>query len=415
MGIWILGIYNFVSQLPNFLFLNYLVTFMFKNPFLIFFILLSIEIAVLSAAAHPRTKRYFRFLPAVFWIYFLPMLISSAGWIDSKSPLYGLVTTYGLPASLFLLLLGVDLPAIARLGRTAVLMFLFGSAGIMLGTTLSFLIFRPFVGDVFWAGFGALSASWTGGSANMIAVKEALGTPDDVFLPMVVVDTIVPYIWMGLLVTASTGQVAFDRWLRADRGVIDDIRQRMSNVGQKQIATLNVKNIVLLAGFAFVVSAALQRVAQVLPTAEGIISSFAWTIILVSTAGLAGSLTPLRRCEAMGSTKIGYYLLYFVLTTIGARASLSHLGASAILIAAGVVIILVHAAVLLIAARALKAPLMLAATASQANVGGVASAPVVAEISQPGLASIGLLMAILGNIIGTYLGIVVGQICRWLT
>ena len=159
----------------------------------------------------------------------------------------------------------------------------------------------------------------------------------------------------------------------------------------------------------------MQRVAQVLPAVEGVISSFAWTIILVSTLGLAGSLTPLRRCEALGSTRIGYYLLYFVLTTIGAKASVSHLGASAVLIAAGVVIILVHAAVLLIAARLLKAPMMLIATASQANVGGVASAPVVAEIYQPGLASIGLLMAILGNIIGTYLGIVVGQICRWMT
>lgn len=388
---------------------------MIHHPFFIFLILLSIEIAVLSAAGHPRTKKYFGFLPGVFWIYFLPMLISSAGLIDAKSPLYGLATTYGLPASLFLLLLGVDLKSIARLGRTAVLLFLAGSFGIMLGTTLSFAIFRPFVGDIFWMGFGALSASWTGGSANMVAVKEALGTPDDVFLPMVVVDTIVPYIWMGLLVSASSGQATFDRWLRADRGVIDDIRKRMAGIGTAGTVKLYGRNIVLLVGFACVVSLGMQRVAQVLPAAEGIISSFAWTIILVSTLGLLGSLTPLRRCEDLGSTKIGYFLLFFVLTTIGAKASIAHLGASAVLIAAGVVIILVHAAVLLIAARLLKAPMMLVATASQANVGGVASAPVVAEIYQPGLASIGLLMAILGNIIGTYLGIVVGQICRWMT
>lgn len=388
---------------------------MINDPFLIFLILLSIEIAVLSAAGHPRTKKYFGFLPAVFWIYFLPMCVSSLGLIDAKSPLYGLVTTYGLPASLFLLLLGVDLKAIARLGRTAVLMFLAGSFGIMLGTTLSFALFKGVVGAQFWSGFAALSGSWTGGSANMVAVKEALGTPDDVFLPMVVVDTIVPYIWMGLLVSASSGQATFDRWLRADRGVIEDIRKRMVGVGTANVGTLHTTSLLVLSGFAFVVSIAVQRLAQVLPTAEGIISSFAWAIILVSTLGLAGSLTPLRRCEALGSTRIGYYLLYFVLTTIGAKASVSHLGASAILIAAGVVIVLVHAAVLLIAARLLKAPMMLVATASQANIGGVASAPVVAEIYQPGLASIGLLMAILGNIIGTYLGIIVGQICRWIT
>ena len=155
--------------------------------------------------------------------------------------------------------------------------------------------------------------------------------------------------------------------------------------------------------------------AKFLPVVKNIISLSAWTIIVVTTLGILFSFTPARRLEKFGSNKIGYFLLYFVLTTIGAKASVSHLGASAILIAAGVVIILVHAAVLLIAARLLKAPAMLVAAASQANVGGVASAPVVAEIYQPGLASIGLLMAILGNIIGTYLGIVVGQICRWMT
>lgn len=388
---------------------------MIEHPVLIVLILLIIEVIVLTAAGHPRTQKYFHFLPGVFWIYFLPMLISSAGLIDNKSPLYGLVTTYGLPASLFLLLLGVDLKGIARLGRTAVLMFLAGSFGIMLGTALSFALFRSIVGEEFWSGFGALSGSWTGGSANMVAVKEALGTPDDIFLPMVVVDTVVPYVWMGLLVAASTWQGAFDRWNRSDRSVLDRLQQRMREAQEKARVTLNLKNVFIIALLAAVVSGAMQLFSSALPAVAGVVTKFTWTIILVSVAGLAASLTPLRRCEAMGSTKIGYYLLYFVLTTIGAKASIAHLQASLLLIVCGVVIILVHAVILLAAARWLRAPLMLAATASQANVGGVASAPVVAEIYQPGLGSIGLLMAILGNIIGTYLGIATGQICRWMT
>src|SRR3989338_479761 len=233
---------------------------MIQHPFLIFLILLAIEAAILSAAAHPRPKKNFGFLPAVFWIYFLPMCVSSLWIIDDQSPLYGLVTTYGLPASLFLLLLGVDLPVIVRLGRTAVLTFLAGSLGIMLGAALSFALFKEVVGADFWSGFGALSGSWTRGSANMVAVKEALGTPDDVFLPMVVVDTIVPYVWMGLLVTVSTRQAVFDRWLRADRGVIDHIRRRMAGVGPARAVTLNAKNIILLSGLAFAASSGLQWV-----------------------------------------------------------------------------------------------------------------------------------------------------------
>jgi uncharacterized membrane protein len=117
--------------------------------------------------------------------------------------------------------------------------------------------------------------------------------------------------------------------------------------------------------------------------------------------------------EQAGASKIGYYILYFVLTAIGAKASIANINAAFILIAAGFVIIAVHAFFLLAGARLLRAPLFLVAAASQANVGGVASAPVVAAVYEPGLASVGLLLAILGNIVGTYLGILCGQCCRF--
>jgi uncharacterized membrane protein len=159
------------------------------------------------------------------------------------------------------------------------------------------------------------------------------------------------------------------------------------------------------------VSFGILTVGRSLPTMGGMFSPFTWAIILASLLGLAGSLTPLRKLEQAGSNKIGYFLLYFVLTTIGARASLEHLGNSGILILAGFGIVAIHAAVLIVAARLLKAPMFLAAVASQANIGGTASAPIVAEIYRPGLAAVGLLMAVLGSVVGTYLGLLVGKIC----
>ena len=149
-----------------------------------------------------------------------------------------------------------------------------------------------------------------------------------------------------------------------------------------------------------------------LPAIKDIVSPFTWTIILVSLGGLALSYTPARRLEQCGSNKIGYFCLYFVLTTIGAKANLSQLGQAFVLMGAGVLVILIHAIFLFLACRIWKAPLCLAAAASQANLGGVASAPVVAEVYRKGLAPLGLLLAIFGNIIGTYIGIAVGQICR---
>ncbi|MBF0569455.1 MAG: DUF819 family protein [Candidatus Omnitrophica bacterium] len=385
---------------------------MIQSPLLIVLVLVLIEALVLSAARSKRLEKCFDFLPPVFWIYFLPMIVSTTGLIDAKAPVLGAITTYILPMSLALLLITVDVKAIVRLGGPALIMFFVGSAGIIVGAAVSFVLFKGLVGGQFWAGFGALSASWTGGSANMIAVKEALAVPDPVFLPMVVVDTICPYVWMGILIAAVRWQPAFDKWNRADRAVLDDLKARAAGAPQKQAVRMTGGGMVAVLALALTLGVLAQAIALHLPQVTGIISTYAWVIIVVSALALGLSFTPVRRIESAGATKVGYWLLYFVLTAIGAKASLSHIGASAVLICAGAVIILVHAVFLLGAARIMRAPLFLVAAASQANVGGVASAPVVAAVYEPGLSSVGLLLAILGNIVGTYLGILAGQICR---
>jgi len=386
---------------------------MIRQPMSIICVLLLIEAMVLFLAGHARTKKYFDFLPSVFWIYFLPMIASTVGLIDPQSPVYGLLTTHLLPASLFLLLIPVDIKAILRLGGPALFMMAAGSVGIILGTVISFALFRGVIGTEFWAGFGALSASWTGGSANMIAVKEAVGTPDRVFLPMVIVDTVVPYFWMGTLVALVKLTPVFDRFFRADRRILDELKAKMGDPVEEKRHPLRVLKVIALIAIAILGSIFAQFVAARCPEVKNIFSTYAWTIIVVTVAGLGLSLTPVRRLENIGASRVGYFLLYFVLTSIGAKANLSSLGSTVILIAAGLVIVMVHVIVLVAAGRLIKAPMFLAAVASQANIGGVASAPIVAEIYQPGFASVGLLLAILGNIVGTYLGILTAQLCRF--
>ena len=385
---------------------------MIHHPLVLILVLLGIEIFILWISEHPRFKKYFSFLPSLFWIYFLPMLASTFGLIDSKSPIYSMISTYLLPASLFLLLISVDIKAIFRLGRPALIMFFAGSAAIVLGAPLVFFILKGWIGREFWSGFGALSGSWTGGSANMIAVKEALGTPDSVFLPMVIVDTVVPYVWMGLLVAFVGSQSMFDRWNNSDRRILDQLSRKVSHQHIDGKIVWSASQIIFIVAVALLASFASQFLAKLLPTIKDVISTFAWTVIIISFLGMAFSLTPARNLERHGSMKIGYWILYFVLTSIGAKASLSNIGSTALLILAGVMIVIIHGAVMLSVARLIRAPMFLVAAASQANVGGVASASIVAEIYQPGFASIGLLLAVLGNIVGTYLGIVAGQLCR---
>lgn len=387
---------------------------MIKHPITVAIFLLSIEIFILFLASHRWTKKYFDIIPSIFWIYFLPMVASSCGFIPAKSDVYALATTWALPTSLFILLFTVDVPAIVRLGGKALLMFFVGAAGIGFGAVVAFSLFKGYIGPQFWSGFGALSGSWTGGSANMIAVKEALSTPDEVFLPMVVVDTVVPYLWMGILVIGAQHQQLFDKFFNADRRILEKLNQahQHKHKENKGLGWLTSTGIVLLglagAGLAVLIS-------NYLPEIKNVITKFAWGIIIVSTLGIVCSFSSLRKLETYGSNKIGYFILYFVLTTIGAKASISHLGNAVILIVAGAVIVFIHISVLLVAAKIIRAPMFLVAVASQANVGGVASAPMVAEIYQKGLASVGLLLAILGNLVGTYIGITIGQLCRMIS
>jgi uncharacterized membrane protein len=385
---------------------------MITNPLLIIVVLIAIEALVLVLSRHDRTKRCFDLLPAVFWIYFLPMLAATFGLITPNSPVYGMITAWLLPASLVLLLLPVDMKAILRLGPTALAMFFIGAVGIIAGTVFSFALFKPLIGKEFWSGFGALSASWTGGSANMIAVKEALSVPDAVFAPMVIVDTVVPYLWMGFMIAMVGLQPAFDRWNRSDRAVLDHLGEHVVKHLAASGSRRTPAGILLSLGVAVAGGGTAHLIARQLPEIRDVVSTYTWTIMVVTLIGILLSFSPVRNLERFGATRTGYNLLYFVLTAIGAKASVASIGSALLLIAAGLVIVAVHAVVLLVGARLMRAPLFLVAAASQANIGGVASAPVVAEVYHPGLASVGLLLAILGNIVGTWLGIICAQLCR---
>ncbi len=386
---------------------------MIHNSAAIIFVLLSIEIFILRLSEYERFKKYFNFLPAVFWIYFIPMLASTCGVIDGKSEIYPDITSYLLPASLLLLLIPVDIKQIIRLGKPALVMFFAGSLGIIVGAPLAFFLFKDITGAQMWSGFGALSGSWTGGSANMIAVKEALKTPDNVYVPMVVVDTIVPYMWMGILLAMVPMQAAFDRWNGSNKRILDDLSSRIENSPAIK-HRWNFTGIILILGLAGAGSLVSQFAARFLPEIKNAVSLSAWVIIIVSVLGICLSFTPVKKLENFGASRIGYFILYFVLTSIGARASIADIGSTFVLILAGFVIVFVHAVFIFSTLRIIKAPLFLAVAASQANIGGVASAPVVAAVYQPGLASVGLLLAILGNSLGTYLGILSGQLCFWL-
>lgn len=398
---------------------------MITDPMGLVAALLAIEGVILFASGRPRAAFIFKYLPSMFWIYFLPMIAHTVGLIPATSEVYGVITQYCLPASLVLLLLSVDIRAIARLGPLALLVMLVGSAGIVIGGPLMMMVFKPWLGPDMWSGFGALSASWVGGSANMIAVKEGLKSPDHVFLPMVVVDTIVPYAWMGLLILLSGYQATYDRWNRSRGSIVEDLTRRTQADEQvRQPLTLEHLSVILAIAAAGAFGAtflgkgvlwgidASPFLSGTLGGVKNFLNAYAMTIIMATFIGMGLSFTPAKKLEGYGASRVGYLLLYLVLASIGAKTGLAHLAAAPILIVIGCVWVLFHASLLVGVSRVFKVPMSLLASASQANVGGVASAPIVAGIYQPALAPVGLLMAIFGNIIGTYTGLFCGWLCK---
>lgn len=380
---------------------------MIQHPFGIICGLLLIETLAIFFSEHPRFEKFFRFPPALFWIYFLPMLASNAGFLPRASPLYPAITMSFLPAGIILLLISSDLGAVLKLGRPALIMMSASVVGVMAGAPLMVLIFKPWLSADAWSGFGTLSASWIGGSANMIAVKEAVGTPDNVFFPMIVVDTVVSYSWMGVLILGAGIQTFYDKRNRSDRRVIEALEVKgFGTAFVSRDICFACLPLILAAGFggAWIATALARMFAG---------GAFVWTIIIASTLGIFFSFTSLKKLAARGAARVGYLLLFFVLTAIGVRADLSGVVSAPVLLLAGVVWILFHAVVVLTVARIARVPLGLAATASQAAIGGPASAPIVGAAYEPLLAPVGLLLGVLGNVIGTYLGLVTSALCRW--
>ncbi|MGD2069000.1 MAG: DUF819 family protein [Gemmatimonadota bacterium] len=358
-----------------------------------------------------KLKGMFEYLPPVIFCYFVPMLTTTAGITPPDSPVYGWMTRYLLPFALFLLMISVDLKSVARLGKVALIMVLAGTLGIVLGGPLAYLVFGGFLPPESWKGFAALSGSWIGGTANMVAIAESVGTPDSAFGPIIVVDTVVGYGWMGVLLFFSGWQKRFDRATRADTAALEETNRRLEEMDRKR-HPIALSEAAFLIGMGFAAAVLSVNLGDALPSLGDptIISPTTWAVLIVVTVGLFLSFTPLRDYEQVGASHLGYVALYLLLAGIGARADLKAVLDAPLYLAAGALWIAIHVAILLAVARLVRAPLFFVATGSMANIGGAASAPVVAGVYHPAMAPVGLLMAVVGYVMGIYAALV----CAWL-
>jgi uncharacterized membrane protein len=358
---------------------------------------------------HPIGKRIFSVVPLLVFCYFVPALLSNTGIIPVESELYLFIRRVLLPASLVLLVLSTDIPAVISLGRDAVLLFLAGTASIALGGPLAFLalgwLFPTDTLDQAWRGLAALCGSWIGGGANFVAVGESAGATAATMSLMVVVDVSVANVWMATLLFFAGRERLMDEKMGADRSRIDQVRERVEHYQAEVSRPANLPDMFLILAIGLGATGVVTWLSGYLPDIGTIINGFTWIVCLVTAVGVALSFTRLRRLEGAGASTVGSVFLYLLVATIGASAQFSNVLANLPLLAVGALWMLIHAVSMLTVRRLLRAPIFFLAVGSQANVGGAASAPVVAAAFHPALATVGVLLAVLGYVLGTYVGI----------
>ncbi len=338
------------------------------------------------------------------------------------SQLYFMASRYLLPASLILLCLNIDIPGLINLGWRAMVMFLAATLGIVLGGPIALLIVTKLFPnlidldpELLWRGLSTIAGSWIGGGANQTAMKEIFEVPTGIFGQMIVVDVLVANIWMGFLLFGAGRSDRIDKWLRADNSAIASLRDKMQSFSDRVKRIPTSLDTFQLLGVAFggvaiahfgadLLSPFFSRFAGTLEAMRltTLMSGFFWMVVIATTVGFLLSFTKARNLEGVGASRWGGVFIYVLVATIGMQMNIGDVLDNLGLFAIGLIWMLVHITVLLVTARLIRAPFFYVAVGSQANVGGAASAPVVASAFSPVLAPVGAIMAVLGYALGTY-------------
>jgi uncharacterized membrane protein len=398
----------------------------FTNDAIVLGILMAIlaAIFVTSSSSRPFWTKFYTFVPALVLCYFVPALFNWPLNLISgdHTQLYFVASRYLLPACLILLCLSIDLKAVIGLGPKALIMFGTATLGVVIGGPVALLVTAyVFPGiidaapDDIWRGLSTIAGSWIGGGANQTAMKEIFEVKDNLFGTMIVIDVVVANIWMAFLLYGANISDRIDKVLKADNSAIERLKHSVAEYRAKIEQMPTVTTTMVLMAVAFGGTAISHWGSDLLtPFMEGhrerlealglhtLMNDFFWLIVIATTIGLSLSFTKARKLEGVGASRWGTIFIYILVATIGMKMNLSevfqHLG----LFAIGGIWMLVHVILLLGMAKLIKAPFFFVAVGSQANIGGAASAPVVAAAFSPSLAPVGVLLAVLGYAVGTY-------------
>lgn len=406
------------------------------NDAVVFGLLMSVLALIFytSNSDSPFWNKFYKFVPTVLLCYFIPALFNTFNIISGEqSSLYNMASRYLLPASLLLFTIGIDIKGLSKLGSKAIIIFFAGAFGVIIGGPIALFIVGSvspsvlfFESEESWRGLATIAGSWIGGGANQAAMLEVFGPSKTLFAQMIAVDVLVANIWMGLLLFGAQKRDKIDKWLKADNSAIVEIEAKMERLSKEEkVSNTGVSHWIILLGVGFGVTALSHLGADFFApwleanypeTAQySLTSKFFWIVIIATTMGMLLSFTKARKLESYGASNIASLFLYILVATIGMSMDLKALLDNPVFFIIGLIWILIHITVMLIVAKIIRAPFFFVAVGSQANIGGAASAPIVAAAFNKYLAPVGVLLAVLGYAVGTYGGYLTGLIMQWVS
>ena len=384
-----------------------------------------------SNSNNTACRSFYKYVPALLLCYLLPSLLNTFGIVSSElSQVDEVAKYYLLPACLVLLTLSIDIKAIAGLGSKAVIMFLTGTVGVIIGGPIALLIvsaiWPELIGvsgpDAVWRGMAALAGSWIGGGANMLAMKEIYGADGKIFTIMVTVDIVVANLWMACLLYMAANHKRIDAKNGADTSSIDRLVEKVEAESKANSKQPELKDYMLILAVGFGAAGMAHLAADYLvpffqnnyPELKkfSLHSKLFWIIVLVTTIGLTLSFTKVRKLETVGASKVGSSFLYVLVATIGLHMDITQIVEAPKYMVIGLIWMAVHVILLFAIGKFIKAPVFYLAVGSKANIGGAASAPVIASAFHPSLAPVGVLLAVFGYALGTYMAWLCGQLLR---
>ena len=395
----------------------------FNNDAIVLGILMGILgfVFITSSSKNLFWVKFYRYIPALLLCYFIPSIFNSLGVISGdSSKLYFVASRYLLPTSLALLTISIDIHEIKKLGSKALIMFFTGTLGIIAGGPLAIMIVSQIspdtIGgsgvDAIWRGLSTVAGSWIGGGANQAAMKEVFQVNDKLFSAMVAVDVIVANIWMAMLLYGTGIVQKIDNWFQADSSSIDELKDKIESYQAQILRIPSTTDTVKVLSVGFGITAFAHFGADLIAPAIlqnapslskfSLTSRFFWLIVLSTTLAVALSFTKARELEGVGASRIGSVFIYILVATIGMKMNILAIFDNPGLFIIGLIWMMIHAFMLIAVAKVIRAPFFFMAVGSQANVGGAASAPIVASAFHPSLAPVGVLLAVLGYAIGTY-------------